>query len=270
MNDLLFMRKAFVEFGFEQDDGISFRDLRVAFRVEKSRQAEPDKGTISIYNLAETSIGLLNRPKAVIRLYAGYSETPPVIFEGTAIKGGVKVERNGVDKIVTVEALDGGRAWTEGRVRISQRGEVTFEAAFNLTLQALGLPQGVVILPKGLTFPSGLSVDTTARDMMSRLAKMSNSDWFILHGVVNFIPRGTSTLGYIPEVSARAGNLVGSPNPTAKGVEITCLLDSSIQPASEIYLGSKYISGNFIAHDLNYAGDSTQGEFITQLLGVPS
>ena len=270
MNEDLFMRKAFVEFGVEGSDGIQFRDIRLSFRVDKSRKSDPDKATISIYNLAESSINLLLRKNAVIRLYAGYSETPPIIFEGTAIKNGIKVDRSGVDKIATIEALDGGRAWTEGRVRISQRGEVTFESVYKASIQALGLPEGVVVLPAGLTFPSGLVVDTPAREMLNRLAKMSESEWFVRHNVVNFVPRGDAIRDYIPKISSKDGNLVGSPNPTAKGVEINCLLDGSIQPASEVFLESKYIQGNFVSQDVSHAGDSTQGEFLTRILGVPS
>jgi hypothetical protein len=254
-------RRVVLEFGTEGAAGKRFTDLRVGFRVDMSRSADPNKGRIVAYNLAAESVSLLQRPRAVVRLLVGY-DVPRLIFVGTPIANGVRLERNGPDRVIVIEALDGGRAWQAARVDLSYAPQTSFAQVFADVVAAIGLPTGTVHAPAGLRFSSGLVLAGAARDVLSRLAVMADRHWFVRDGVLHFVEIGGDTGETAPLISSRTGNLIGSPMPRAAtkaneaAIEVRALLDPAIRPGRRFQLESEAFNGVYIARDVVFEGDS--------------
>ncbi len=262
-------RKVEIEFGLEGSSGIRHTDLRIAFRVEKTRSSSPNKATITVYGLGDNSIDVLSRSGAVVRLLAGYGLAKQ-IFIGNPIKSGVKLERTGSDRVVTIEALDGGRAYREAQVSISYSGSVALATAYRAAIDAMGLPEGVVNLPSR-SLGKGFAFTGPAQDLLNKLAAASGSQWFIRDGTVNFFERGSATSQLVPLISSVAGNLVGHPKQTANGIEITALLDAAFRPGDRVQLQSEKVNGTHTIQDLVFDGDSGyQSNFYAEMKVVPS
>lgn len=273
---MLFRRQVLLQFGPPGAAAArSFGDLRLSFRVELARAGRPCTAKIEVYNLSNTSIDILRAPDSRVQLLAGY-DVPQMIFEGNPTRNGVVSRRRGVDTVVTIEAQSGGRALSTTHVRVSFATEVTLSQVYAAIVPQLGLGSGVVRLPTGaadIRFPHGLTIDAPARDVLTRLAAASSSDWFIHDGALNFLPRGEDTGQTAIVFSSANGNLIGSPAPKtgpapaaagstatpkwgAGAIEFTGLLDPAVRPGRLVQVESPDLKGLYIARDVVFEGDS--------------
>jgi hypothetical protein len=232
----------------------SANTLRVAFRVEMSRESVPNKARIVVWNLAPDSIATLQRPGAVVQLLVGY-DIPRLIFQGNPVKNGVRLERQGPDRTLTIEAQDGGAAYQSARVNLTFAPQTTSAQVFAALVAALGLPTGVVVVPP-VVFPSGLTIAGTARDALDTLARATASHWYVRDGVLFYLPADAATPEAAVAFSAAAGTLIGSPTPSDKGLEVKGLLDPAVRPGRPFVVESAQFRGLYIARDVVFEGDS--------------
>ncbi len=89
----LFGRHVLVDLGTEGATGVRLNDdpnvpqLRVAFRVEMTRSSDPHKATIRVWNPSPVTVGLMQAPRAAVRLFVGY-DVPRLVFVGNPIRNG--------------------------------------------------------------------------------------------------------------------------------------------------------------------------------------
>lgn len=253
---LLFGRQVVVQFGTPGTTGKSFSDLRVTFRVQMSRSSTPNTGSIQIYNLNPDSIALLQKPDAVIRLLVGY-DVPRLIFQGEPIKGGVKLERQGPDRILSIEAQDGGRSYREARIEVSFATQTTLRQVLDAVSAQLGLPSGTIRIDDDMRFPHGIVLSGSARDVLDRISRASGADWFVRDGVLQIVPTGGDTGEEAILFSVAQGNLIGSPAPTDQGIEVRGLIEPSMRPGRVFRVDSEQYPGqDYVATDVEFVGDA--------------
>jgi hypothetical protein len=250
----LFGRKVRLEFGTPGTTGKAFDDLRIGFRVDMSRESTPNKARIVAYNFNADSVALLQKPDAVIRLLVGY-DVPRLIFEGNPIKHGVRQTHDGPDRILAIEAQDGGRAYQHARVDVSYAAQTSYRKVFDAVALATGLPLGTVQVPDG-TFAQGLVLAGTARGALDTLAAATGCHWFIRDGVLHFLDADGDTGETAPVFSAKTGNLIGSPVPTDDGLEVRALLDPSVRPGRKFKVEAREHTGVYVARDVTFEGDN--------------
>ena len=272
----LFGREVVVQVGRAGDTGRELRDLRVSFRVEMDRTSVPSRGVIQVYNPAEATVGVLQQEDAVVRLLAGYASAggPRLIFRGEPVRNGVGMERRGPDRILTIEALDGGREVADGFVNTSFGRETSARQVLDALAAALGLPLGIPLggaLDREIRWPHGLTLVGPARDELDRVCEALAADWFVRDGALYVVGRGRSTGETAPLFSPAAGNLVGSPTRKADGsVEVVALLDPAMRPGRPFVVESASVSGEYIARDVAFDGDSGYDAiFYVRLTGEP-
>lgn len=252
---MLFGRQVILQLGTEGETGKSFRDLRVGFNVKMSRSSTPNTATIKAYNVNAGTVALLQQPRAVARLLVGY-DTPQLIFTGNPVKNGVTLERQGPDRILTIEAADGGRAWQEARVSIAFATETTLRQVYDEVARQMGLPAGTIRVSEDVVFSQGLTLSGPARDVMDRIARSTSSDVFIRDGVLQLVGTGEDTGEQAVVFSTKTGNLIGAPSRKDAGVEVTALIAPALRPGRKFVVESADINGVFVAGDVEFDGDS--------------
>lgn len=262
----VFGRKVILAIGQAGADGLAFSDLRVNFKVKMSRSGTPNEATIRIWNINPVSATILDGPLPTVTLSVGYQDPlappgtpaiPRIIFRGDVIQNGVTITREGPDRIMQIEAKDGGRTYQTGRITLAFPTTVTMSAVIAQIAAQLLLPIGTITVVPDVVMTQGATYNGQARDILDGFASSVNADWFINDGVFFFIPKGTPTPLVAPLFSSLAGNLIGTPVKKDRGgIEAVALIDASIRPGGTFVMQSNSINGTYIASDVLFTGDS--------------
>lgn len=250
-----FIRQVELRFGTEGTTGRSIKGLRISFDVKYTRSSKPNTAKITVYNPSPDSVALLSKEDAVVILLAGY-DVPLQIFRGNPIDSGVYMERNGPDRILTIELQDGGRQWADDFVSTSFASQKTSGEVFETLKTAIGLPGGVADIDTDIKMVSGLVLHGSATEMMDDLMASQDAEWFIRDGVIQAIPKGGSTGETAVVFSSVSKNLIGAPVKTKDGVKVTALISPSLRPAKPFRVISNELNGDYIADDVEFRGDS--------------
>jgi hypothetical protein len=269
----LFGRQAWVEIGPEGGPGVRLADLRVSFRIEHKSGKAVNTGAISIYNPAPSSIALLHVPLAAIRLLAGY-DAPQVIFQGPPVKDGVELLADGPNKILKVDAADGGRAYIGTAFNLSLTTPSTFGQVLALVLAETLWARGYIDPAiEAVSLPHGIVLQGRPSEILDRLAAAApplGADWFVRDNALYVLPRGQATPEVAPLISSTVGNLIGSPTQTKHGCKVTALLDATMRPGRAFVVESLLVNGTFVAKDVTFIGDSGYDrDFYMQIVGRP-
>lgn len=265
---LLFGRQVYAQFGLPGTEGRSFKDLRISFSAEFTRAGTPNKGSVDIYNLAPESLQAIQLPGVVVRVFAGY-DVPRLIFSGNPVKNGVKILRQGPDRIAHVEVQDGGNVYAGARVSLNFATDTTLSQVLAAVSAQVGLPAGAIRPPGDVHLPYGCTYSGPARDILDRLARGLGSDWFIRDGALCFVGSGADTGETVLVISADSGNMVNSPAPQDDGkVEVTALLDPSLRPGRLFQIRSERVNGLFICDSVRFQGDTHAQPFYATAIGI--
>jgi hypothetical protein len=274
MSTRLFGRRVVVELGTANATGKRYDGLRVSFAVKMSDDSTPNEAKIQIYNLAASTVATMQAADAVIRLLAGYDTqggTDRLLFQGNPIDGGVKLEKRGQDRVLVVEAQDGGLEFSTSRIATSFATGTTSQQVFQALADQMGLPLGNIDAVVGdVSFPAGLVLNGKASDGLDRIAAMSGARWGIRDGTIQFWVDGESTGEEAVVFSTQAGNLIGSPTVTDTGVEVTALLAPTMRPGKPFRVQSEQVNGDYVATTVEFTGDSGfSTDFYTKAAGTP-
>jgi len=274
----LFGRTVAVQIGVEGAISPSIGKLRVGFRVEHKAEKHPSKAQIRIYNPAPSTIGLLQLPRVSVRLLVGYDPLPRLIFQGSPVTDGIGMSTEGPDKILKIEASDGGRAYTSTLINVSFVTPTTFGQVLAAVLLQTQWARGFIGINEAFVFPHGIVLVGTPTDVLDRLAEATppGADWFIRDNALYMVIRGTATPEVAPLLSSLQGNLIGSPVQTKEGIRCKGLIDSTMRPGRSFVVESTnaLVSGLYTARDVTFTGDSGFAtpyymELAAKPLGVP-
>jgi hypothetical protein len=269
----LFGRLVAVEIGPERGPGIRLADLRVGFKVDHKASKTVSTATIRIWNPSPTSQALLRAPGSVIRLLVGYEPISKVIFQGPPVKGGIDLKVDGPDRILVVDAADGGRAYAETVLNVSFTTPTTFGQVLGVVLAQTQWARGSIVVPEATVLPHGIVLVGRPSEVMDHLAAAvppAGADWFVRDNALYVVPRGQSTPEVAPLLSARQGNLIGSPTATKTGVKARGLIDATMRPGRAFVVESASVNGTYVCSDASFNGDSGfSNEFYMDLSGKP-
>lgn len=271
----LFNRSVALEVGVAGAPGKQFTGLRIGFGVDHTKGREPNKATIQVYNLAPPTIALLQVPGVVVRLLVGYGDPaiPRQIFMGNPVKNGIRQQTQGPDRIMQIEAADGGAAYQSTHLALSFATGTTYVQILTAVLGATQWARGVVTINEAAQLPHGVVLTGRPAEILDRIAATVpplGADWWIEDGVFYCAPKGQPVPSVAPLISATQGNLIGSPSPTDKGLEVTALIDASMRPGRTFVVESRQFNGTYIADSVSFSGDSGfENDFTMRILGKP-
>lgn len=250
-----FGRQVKIEIGEPGGEGRNWTDLRISGRVEKTPAKGPNTAVLEVYNPGPVAVALAQARGVVVRVFAGY-DVPRLLFVGSINRHGAQLSRQGPDRILTIEAQDGGRRFQEAHVNTSFAREMTSEQVFGVLAEHLGVPLGAVRVGDDRRFPRGLVLTGPVRSVLDDVAASIGASWSIQDGLLQVLRDDEDTGEPVVVVSANTGNLIGSPKRTDLGVEVTALLDGRIRPGRRFVVESEQYNGVFRAREVTHIFDN--------------
>jgi hypothetical protein len=268
----LFLRSVAVEAGAPGTQGRRYEGLRIAFRASFNA-GYPGQATIQIWNPDPGALALFKPRTNEVTLKAGYGGEERILFRGNPMRDGVQLEIVGDgDRVLTVDATDGGRGFTDTLISKSYATRISWGEVIDELLHQTRWQRGQILLPiETLTTPGPLVLHDRPVEVMDRIAELvstsiageeQGADWFVRDGALYLISRKKGTTNEPALlISAREGNLIGSPTATSRGCRLRALIDASMRPHRAISVQSELVNGVFKVSDVSFSGDNWANEF---------
>jgi hypothetical protein len=239
----LFSRIVTVAVGQAGLPGLLVSGLRVNFRVKMSQSSSANEATIRMWNPNPATIALLEEgPQPTVVLSVGYGQAldplakiPRQIFTGGVIKDGLTVRKEGPDRIVEIEAKDGGLAIASTNVNLTFKTPTAMSVVVAAIAAEMTLPIGSIALAPDVVLSNGGSFSGQGSVVLDRIAASVGGAWWITDGVFFFVAPASAPVpqGEAPLFSSLTGNLIGAVKRKDRGgVEVRALLDASLRPGS--------------------------------------
>lgn len=251
----LYGRQFELQAGTPDSQGKAWSDLRVSFDVTHTQTSEPNKAQITVYNLHRGALSYFQSDDTVVRLLAGYDQ-PALIFAGEPMSGGVTQKREGVDRVLEIEAQDGGRELRQKRVNLSLATEATMQGVADRMARKLGLAAAQTDLPEDVTLKQGVHAQGPVRDVLDRVTRSTGARWSIQDRTLTIYERGGEAGRRAAVFSSENGNLIGTPKEKDSGVSVKALLEPSLRPNLRFRLESRELSGLYRASEVKFSGDT--------------
>lgn len=212
----LFNRVAELIVGQSGKEGISIKDLRFSFSIEKTLNETLNTSTVRIYNLKPESRKLVETPNNALILKAGYVDDkgPVTIFVGIVRRALTRRER--ADWVTELELDDGLIAYRDSKHTTSFKPGASGIDVMKQIAEQFGLP--VLKLPDGLTdkiYPNGFSFVGRVRDAMNKVCNYLGCEWSIQNQEIQILKKGGARERTALVISPETG-MVGSPELEAK------------------------------------------------------
>jgi len=273
---VLFDRYCGLTIGRPGREGTLFENLRITFQIVKTSDSNSNTAKISIYNLNDNSIGLIEEENQEAILEAGYNGTrAPIqgnVFEekliGIVAKGDIKnvtTVKQGVDRITTFETGDGEDALTNATLDKSYPPGISTAQIVDEVKNTLGVVKGTIKGVIDQVFNNGLSVSGKAKDTMDEITEKMGAEWSIQDGELQVLPRDGSTNEEAIFLTPDTG-LIGAPTRKVgkdkkAAVEFMSLLNPKMRPGRRVKIESFSLSGVFTIRKVTMTGDNKQGSF---------
>lgn len=257
MVERLYNRQVFVEVGVPGNDFRRWEDLRVAARIQKGRTSSPNTGEIDIFNLSKESVSHVQQDGAIVRLFAGY-EIPRQVFLGEINPDGVALKKQGVDRVLSIEAQDGGGKFRTSRINKSFNRGTSLSEIFDELAGATGAPLGAISIPKDAQISEGVTLAGDVSAELDRFARSLDLDWSYQDGALQVLPRGEGAPDEAILVSSAPDrrNLIGEPAPGKDGLEVRSLLDGRHIPGRRVKIESEEYEGIYKILGVEHVLDS--------------
>ena len=245
--------------------------LRVAFSVIKTHTKEPNKASVSIYNLAAETRNRLRKQNVFINVSAGYQNTSALLFSGYV--RAIEHLRDKTEWITKVTSGDGELPIRTTRASKSWRPKTLIATVITDLATATTLPLGNIPAVcaaqdwrKGVTmFARGYTSQGGAYDELVKLAFSLGYEVSVQDGALQMIKiDGANSLPVL--LLSQQSGLVGSPQVAETFfVKCTSLLNGAYTPGRRVHLKSDKYDGLFVVKAVEHKGDSHGQDWFSNL-----
>ena len=263
------------EIGEETDQG---RALHIKFDLENTDVSSNNTGTISIWNLNDEHVSVLEQKDCMIALYAGYGDTKPLIFSGNVTNPETAMEST--DRKTDLDVVDGRVAIRDTYLSLSYVGETLLQTIYGDCINQMGITciysQGAAVLLAATKLPLGYAFIGTAADCLTQLCNAYGLKWSIQNGVCQvllaaepisqqayLLSEETGLIGVPKRVAMSAESTVqgSSDSKTVYGYEVEYFLNGAINVNDLVQLQSAKVSGYFRVKNIQISGDNLEGDW---------
>lgn len=229
--------------------GLDLSQMRIRFNVSQNDLQTPNSARIRIYNLKGQTAQQVKGEFQRVTLQAGYDypNGTGVIFDGT-IKQVIFGHETNVDSYTEILAADGDLAYNNAVCSASLSAGATSIDQLKVILKAMepfGVTQGYVPDIPLTALSRGKVMMGLARDSARDLATSIGASWSIQNGKLTLIP----LTGYLPGeavVLSSATGLVGFPEQTPGGINVTALLNPRIKIGTLLQIAAEDINEGLV------------------------
>lgn len=257
----LYLRRAAVNVGDRRFT------TRIVFNVEKtSVGGNSNKAKVDIYNLSQDSKGYVELEGLGLRLEAGYGDETSTLFFGDTKR--ITHSRNGPDIITTIESGDGEKRLVDAVIEVSLSPGAKLSQILNKAVSTLGLARGVIKDIPIISYTNGFSFSGPVRELLDMLGRRGGLKWSVQNGALNVFPEGSDTGEAAVLLNENTG-LLGLPNKTKEGFELTSLLNPLLSPGRLVIVESETLTGKntYTVEKATHSGDTLEGDWITKIEG---
>ena len=251
-----------------EQETLSITQLRVAFEIDKTINEKPNPAKIQVWNLNRNHINkLLSQDYKKAALSVGYNELRQ-IYSGDITK--VRIQRDGLDFVLTLECSDGHVANTQSRAKTTLKAGATDKQIVEEIQKTMPKVQaGAIDIPNKRQLPRGRVLNGDSREILNRVARNNMADWSIQDGSLVFLPKDKVLSDDAVLISQDTG-MINAPEQTDDGLEITCLLNPALQIGGLIKLESiiEYFNGEYKVVKLAHSGDGMGGDWHSKMTVV--
>lgn len=264
----LFIRTVVVEAGAPGAKGQRYEGLRTSFSVEHRAGGAAGRGRIQLYNAGAPALAVLRQRTNTVQLKVGYDGDERLLFKGHPMRDGVELQVTGDgDRVIQVEASDGGLGVTNTHIVKSFSRSVAMNALLDEILSSTGWDRGQIDLPPSVFTAGPVALYHRPDEILDRIGEIlvgtdpRGFDWQITDNELHIIKRGGVRQSAGVLISQREGNLIGSPTATRTGVRVRALIDATLRPLQGIQVQSDLVNGYFRVTEVTFSGDNWSNEF---------
>ena len=247
------------------------RTIRCQFSCEVGDSSSSNTGKITLWNLSDETLNLLEEEDCAIELRAGYGSDMPTIMGGTLTY--CITSRSGADQQTEIEFEDGFVSMRDATVSLGYSGTVNGKKIAEDTASEMGCEvkfSSSAVMSDFVNF----AFVGSGKTLLDRICNHSKMRWSMQNGIIQICapdePLNTAAYVLSPDTG-----LVGSPKPVyessstsdstgqnstkrkaKKGIEVQYLLNGHIQVDDLVRVKSKRYSGNYRVSKIKFTGDS--------------
>ncbi len=260
----------------QQPNAVTIRSMRVKFHIEKALGKSPNKASVTITNLAETTRAQIEKAPLIVRLEVGYDgqENLQTLFTGdlrTAF-----TSHDGPDVNTTLQMGEGDRAFQFAHVNRSFAPNSTILDAVKECAKTIGLdlPKAILNAPElARQHANGVSLHGPAQKVLTSLLLPVGYSWSMQEGKLIALKQAQVLENQAVVIQQQDG-MIGSPQlaPPKKPGEsamltVKTLVDPRIVAGCKIDVRSKdkVVNGLFRVEKCTHTGDSRSKDWYTSI-----
>lgn len=216
----LFHRVAELIVGQSGGPGISIKDLRFSFKIEKSASETLNRSIVKIYNLNPTNRALVETPNNVLILKAGYVDDIGAVTIFVGIARRVLTKKISADWVTEIELDDGLIAYRDSKNSISFAPGTSAVAVMTYIANQFNLP--VRPFPPGIIdkqYADGYAFVGHTRNAMTEVCDYLGLEWSIQNQQIQILIQGGVAKRTAVLISANTG-MISSPELEAKTMSL--------------------------------------------------
>ncbi|MDK9607117.1 phage protein [Lelliottia wanjuensis] len=255
----------------DDKESVEISNLRVKFSIRHTHDKTPNKATISVYNLNPTHRNLVvNKQYSKVSLSVGYGtpENCRLLYSGQISKP--RTLREGVDYITEMECDDGATDYRNAFMSVTLAAGSTHSDVLEQCIKTMkDIQPGVVGVDGSVTLSRGRVCYGMTRDVLTQVAGHHDADWSVQNGRLIILKADYCQPGEGTMLSQETG-MINSPRVTNDGLEVSCLLNPSIQVGGLIRIDSIVddYDGDYKVTSIESTGDSHDNEWTSKITAV--
>ena len=255
-----------------RDDGLP--GVSIDFSIDHARTKQPGRCSLKLYNVSDETAEAFESLTSLVRVELGYQDDGTfVAFTGNPTPGGVFFKKSGADRVLNVEAQDGGRHYRIGFVTVSFSEQTSAQEAFDEVIDQVGYPVGKTDLDTALPLVRGWVYSGSAEGALDDIAGHTGRDWFVRDGAIYMLDPRSDTGEQAVIFSVANGNLLGSPSAVivndTRSVEVHGLPVAGMKAGKVFKVESDRYTGFYTASEVSYKGSSYGDTYEVIMRGFP-
>ena len=265
--------------------------LRISFDIHKTKEKNPNRSKIFVYNLAPQNREMLERANTRCVLKVGYFEEggPVECYQGDVYFAFSKYE--GPNVVTELELGEGAKAIRDSMVSLGYGKGVSSTQAIRDVAGNMGLALNMPSDVPERTWENGLSFHGPARTALDKITHGTGLGWSIQNGGLQIIRAGGTTNRTVVELAGDTGLIdvererkdaaesdaevtdqatkrkkrVQSATQKEDGWRVKTLILPSVVPGDRVKLASRSVNGVFPVSEIRHRGDTHGGDWVSEL-----
>lgn len=277
----LFRRQAQVLIGKLGSVGRLLEGVRISFDIDMDDNRETNTGRISIYNLSEETIGLLEEKDTSIILKIGYdNEELSTLFIGNVVS--YEHDFNENDVVTKITCKDGYIPLTQKKLSLSFIEGSNTKQIVDKIVGELNLAKADYSALPNFVYKQGFSFVGSPGTALDTIVARIGYEWTIANNVLIITLPNESNKQTIAQFISPSTGLIDKPkrfkekkvktkaknNKLIDGWIITSLIIPSIQPKVLIKVSSSSVDGKFYVKSSKFVGDTHDGPWLCTIKAI--